>query len=303
MTRSTRDPCLSRASPSCTSRVAIPPVSPLPECRRRPSTSPWRNSCTTVRPSDPPVGRGPRSAAAEVWPSDRARVATVARGPLEAATAARADRAGSASGSSRHPRSARRSPRADRAAARTTVASAPSMPTRVRSRIPAGPGTRPTVSTSRSRAPGSCSDARAVASPPRTAAGATAAHVSRVRCASIPRNPPPAQRRTSGATASRRGVTPPRASTACSATPARSSLRRATRWTAARALPWAPRARTAATAVIGSGSDVVASSRPTASGPQPRATSSSRSAARKPSRMLPDDLTAQRAAATSMPRP
>ena len=312
ITRCTRRPCRSRASPRCTRRVAIPPVSPWPEWRNVPSTSPWRKSCTTVRPLCPPPAPGVANA------SDSARVAACASdrtdpsdpgdpsGPADPpvfATQSSAARAGAASGTTRHPGSVRRSPRPDSAAARTSAASPSSLATCVSRLRDARRGTRPTVSTSRVRASGSRSNRIAAANPAWTASGAVTAHRSRVRWASMPAKPPCAQRRTRSGMPAVRGPTSPSASTACSATCGRWSASRATRWSAACAPPWAPRARTAATAVIGSASAVAATSRSAAPGGPPRAASWSRSPARSPSRMVPDDLTAAKAAPTSMRRP
>ena len=201
----------------------MPPVSPRPECRRRPSTSPWRKSCTTVRPSDRTEAAGRNAEGVGGWASALARAATRARGPPEAATASRAARADGASGAPRHPGSVRRSPRADRAAARTTGASVSSRAIFVGVPRAPGAGTSPRVSTRRARPAGSGSKASAAVRASMTSAGAAVAQVSTVRWASIPVNPPRAVRRTSGATASGCGAAPPKASTACSATSGRSS--------------------------------------------------------------------------------
>ena len=48
--RAVARPLRTRASPSCTSRVAMPPLSPRPACVRSASMSAWRKSWTTDRP-------------------------------------------------------------------------------------------------------------------------------------------------------------------------------------------------------------------------------------------------------------
>ena len=139
-----------------------------------------------------------------------------------------------ASGAARHPGSARRSPRAASAAARTTAASAVVArdPGEQRGCRPArGPG--PIVSTRRARAAGS---ALGVEGGVQRGAVHGIRHRNRPRLEGALREHP--REASLGAAPHQRrrlprgcGRTPPRASTACSATSGRSSSSRATRWT------------------------------------------------------------------------
>ena len=148
----------------------MPPVSPWPARRRSPSMSAWRKSWATVNPS--PWAR-PASGDRRWSRSERASRATPASGPSVRPTASRTVATWGSNGSAW-------SPSAARAAARAAGSSRSSAATSSSMRVVTTPGTSPSVSASRPRAPSSVAYGRAATSASRTGAGSWAANDSSV---------------------------------------------------------------------------------------------------------------------------
>ena len=156
--------------------------------------------CRTARPT-----RGYRR-----WSrSERARRATAARAPSDPATASRTAWTCASNGSAS-------SPRAARAAALAAGSSWSSAASSRSMRVVTTPGTSPSVSTSRPRAPSSVTYGTAATSASRTSPGSCAANDSSVAWARVPAKPPSRTRSTRPGRAAATGEREPNVHAACS---------------------------------------------------------------------------------------